>query len=122
MQECRATIAPSLLCQQTTEGTLTKCALLFPKSSYKQSAIFWFGWGTQTENDADVWVGCNNNELYVNMIVFDRHLWHDGSRSWRFDELGFGFALLDGYGWQFRTLLCSLIPYGECPRIRRLRL
>jgi len=48
---------------------------------YGETAIFWFGRVTQTENYADVRVGYNDDELYVNMIVFDRRLWYNESPS-----------------------------------------
>jgi hypothetical protein len=44
---------------------------------YSQTAIFWFGRVTPTENYADVRVGYSSTELYVNVAIFDRRLWYD---------------------------------------------
>lgn len=46
---------------------------------YPQTAIFWFGRITPTENYTDVRVGYNDNHLYVNFAVVDRRLWYDTS-------------------------------------------
>ena len=44
---------------------------------YAETAIFWFGQVTSTENYADVRVGYNDQELDVYLNVFDRLLWYD---------------------------------------------
>jgi hypothetical protein len=44
---------------------------------FGETAIFWFGRVTQDENFADVRVGYNNQNLYVNMVIFDRRLWYN---------------------------------------------
>ncbi|HOU12221.1 MAG TPA: DNRLRE domain-containing protein [Anaerolineae bacterium] len=46
---------------------------------YPQTAIFWFGRITPTENYTDVRVGYNDSHLYVNFAVSDRRLWYDTS-------------------------------------------
>jgi hypothetical protein len=48
---------------------------------FPETAIFWFGRVTPTENYADVRVGYNNTELYVNVTVFDKRLWYDTTPS-----------------------------------------
>jgi hypothetical protein len=42
-----------------------------------QTAIFWLGRVTPTENYADVRIGYNNTELYVGVLIFDRRLWYN---------------------------------------------
>ncbi len=44
---------------------------------YPQTAIFWFGRITPTENYTDVRVGYNDNHLFINFAVADRLLWYD---------------------------------------------
>jgi hypothetical protein len=44
---------------------------------YEQTAVFWLGKVTPTENYADVRVGYNNTELFVSVTIFDRRLWYD---------------------------------------------
>ena len=44
---------------------------------YPQTAIFWFGRTTPTENYTDIRVGYNDSHLYVNFAVVDRRLWYD---------------------------------------------
>ena len=46
---------------------------------YEQSAVFWLGKITPDENYADVRIGYNNTELFVNVAIFDRRLWYDDS-------------------------------------------
>lgn len=46
---------------------------------YRESAVFWFGRVTPTENYADVRVGYNDQELFVHLTIFDRQLWYDPS-------------------------------------------
>ncbi len=48
---------------------------------YDQMAIFWLGRVTPTENYADVRVGYNDDELDVNVAIFDRRLWYEASPS-----------------------------------------
>jgi hypothetical protein len=48
---------------------------------YPETAILWFGQVAQTSNYADVRVGYNNSELFVNVAVFDRRLWYDPTHS-----------------------------------------
>ncbi len=44
---------------------------------YSETAIFWFGKVTPTDNYADVRIGYNDTELYINVSIFDRRLWYD---------------------------------------------
>lgn len=46
-----------------------------------ETAVFWFGQVTPTDNYADVRVGYNNTELYIQLSVFDRLLWYDKTPS-----------------------------------------
>jgi hypothetical protein len=46
---------------------------------YPETAIFWFGQVTPTENYADVRLGYTDQELFVHLTVFDRRLWYDPS-------------------------------------------
>lgn len=46
-----------------------------------ETAITWFGQVTPIENYADVRVGYNAEELWVNVTVFDRFLWYDPNPS-----------------------------------------
>ena len=48
---------------------------------YSETAIFWFGKVTLTDNYADVRVGYNDTELYVNIAIFDRLLWYNTNPS-----------------------------------------
>jgi hypothetical protein len=42
-----------------------------------ETAIFWFGRVTPTENYADIRMGYNQEELYVRLAAFDRRLWYN---------------------------------------------
>lgn len=53
----------------------------FASVIFSQTAIFWFGRITPTENYADVRVGYTNSELYVNVTAFDKRLWYDTTPS-----------------------------------------
>ena len=46
-----------------------------------ETAIFWFGQVTPTENYADVRVGYNDDHLLLHVAVFDRRLWYDTDPS-----------------------------------------
>ncbi len=48
---------------------------------YEETAIFWFGHVTPTETYADVRVGYDDTNLYVDLVIFDRYLWYDVSPS-----------------------------------------
>lgn len=48
---------------------------------FVETAIFWFGRVTPTENHGDVRVGYNDNHLYLRLAAFDRRLWYDKSPS-----------------------------------------
>ncbi len=50
---------------------------------YDQSGIFWFGRVTSSENYADVRVGYNDTELFVNVAMFDRWLWYEESPTFQ---------------------------------------
>lgn len=43
---------------------------------FDETAVFWFGQVTPSENYADVRVGYNSDELWVHVAVFDRRLWY----------------------------------------------
>ncbi len=45
--------------------------------AFEQTAIAWFGTLSPDSNYADIRVGYNNQQLYVYLAVFDRHLWYD---------------------------------------------
>ena len=44
---------------------------------FNQTAIFWFGDITSTDNYTDVRVGYNRSELYIDLRIVDRYLWYD---------------------------------------------
>src|SRR6266699_1115502 len=44
---------------------------------FDQTAIFWFGSVSSSDNFIDVRMGYNNNELYVDLHIVDRYLWYD---------------------------------------------
>ncbi len=44
---------------------------------FAETAVFWLGSVTPSENYADVRVGYNDHELYVHVNVIDRLLWYD---------------------------------------------
>lgn len=46
---------------------------------FEQTAIFWFGKVSPTDNYADVRIGYDNTELFVHVTIFDRRLWYDES-------------------------------------------
>ena len=46
---------------------------------FGQTAIAWFGTLSPDSNYADVRVGYNNQQLYVYLAIFDRHLWYDAN-------------------------------------------
>ncbi len=48
---------------------------------YPETAIFWFGKVTPTENYAQVRVGFNQQELSINLAAFDRQQWYDTNPS-----------------------------------------
>jgi hypothetical protein len=48
---------------------------------FAETAIFWLGRVTPTENSVDVRVGYNDDHLYVHVAAFDRRLWYDTSSS-----------------------------------------
>lgn len=53
-------------------------APFFPSDvSYPESAIFWFGRITRTENYADIRIGYNSTYLSAYVTIFDRFLWRD---------------------------------------------
>ena len=62
---------------QTTSVRRVNAPFFSPLMKYEEAAIFWFGRVTPTENYADVRVGYNNSELYVQLSSFDRRLWFD---------------------------------------------
>ncbi len=44
---------------------------------FDQTAIFWFGAVSSSDNFVDVRMGYNNSELYVDLHIVDRYLWYD---------------------------------------------
>src|SRR5256714_12198917 len=44
---------------------------------FNQTAIFWFGAVSSSDNFVDVRMGYNNSELYVDLHIVDRYLWYD---------------------------------------------
>lgn len=79
---------------------------------FNEMAIFWFGKVTQSENYADVRVGYNNSDLYVNVAAFDRRLWYDTSPS-----------AGDLTAWDGATLYLNLTGnVGEAPSANAYRL
>lgn len=55
--------------------------LLDTEVNYAESAVFWFGQITPTENYVDIRIGYNSSDLLVNITVFDRLLWYDPEPS-----------------------------------------
>jgi hypothetical protein len=48
---------------------------------WAQTAIAWFGKVTPTDNYADIRVGYNNDEILIQLEIFDRRLWYDVTPS-----------------------------------------
>jgi len=48
-----------------------------PQSKFSETAIFWLGRVTTTDNYVDVRVGYNDSYLFVRTAIFDRRLWYD---------------------------------------------
>lgn len=48
---------------------------------YPETAVFWFGQITPTENYSDVRVGYNDEGLFVSLSIADRRLWYDEDPS-----------------------------------------
>src|SRR5436853_2941696 len=44
---------------------------------FDQTAIFWFGSVSSSDNFIDVRMGYNNSELYVDLHIVDRYVWYD---------------------------------------------
>jgi hypothetical protein len=54
----------------------------FPNTfSLPETAVFWFGKVTPTENYADVRMGYSDNELFIRVAAFDQKLWYDSNPS-----------------------------------------
>jgi hypothetical protein len=49
--------------------------------AYPETALFWFGQVTPSDNYADVRVGYNSSELFVSVNIFDRRLWYNPTPS-----------------------------------------
>jgi hypothetical protein len=47
--------------------------------SFDQTAIFWFGRVTPTDNYVDARLGYDDRELYLHLAIFDRRLWYNPS-------------------------------------------
>jgi hypothetical protein len=52
-----------------------------PSLVFDQTAVFWFGRVTPTENYADVRVAYIDRALWVHVNIMDQHLWYDESPS-----------------------------------------
>jgi hypothetical protein len=48
---------------------------------YAETAVVWFGKVTSTENFADIRIGYNAQHLYINLAIYDRHLWYNPQPS-----------------------------------------
>jgi hypothetical protein len=48
---------------------------------YPETAVFWFGKVNSIDNFADVRLGYNDDTLFVNLSVYDRHLWYNPQPS-----------------------------------------
>jgi hypothetical protein len=48
---------------------------------YPETAVFWFGRVNSEDNFIDVRLGYNDDDLYINLAVYDRYLWYDTSPS-----------------------------------------
>jgi hypothetical protein len=72
---------------------------------YPETAIFWFGKVTPTENYAQVRVGFNQQELSVNLAAFDRQQWYDLEPSTatlqQWDAVTLFLAMGDGSVYRF---------------------
>jgi hypothetical protein len=49
--------------------------------TFSQTAIFWFGKVTLSDNYADVRTAYNSQELFVDLAIFDRRTWYDATPS-----------------------------------------
>ena len=77
-----------------------------------QSAVFWFGRITPTENYADVRVGYNASSLVIRVAVSDRRLWYDTTP-----------AAADMEAWDAATVYLDLDgPSGAAPDASAFRL
>jgi hypothetical protein len=72
---------------------------------YPETAIFWFGKVTPTENYAQVRVGFNQEELSINLAAFDRQQWYDKNPSLetltKWDAVTVFLAMEDGNIYRF---------------------
>ncbi len=48
-----------------------------PEIQFAETAVFWLGRVTTTENYADVRLGYTDTELYVRVMIFDQRLWYN---------------------------------------------
>jgi hypothetical protein len=48
---------------------------------WEQTAIAWFGNVTPTDNYTDIRIGYNDNEILIQLEIFDRRLWYDTTPS-----------------------------------------
>jgi hypothetical protein len=48
---------------------------------FNQTAIFWFGTIDSSHTYADVRVGYNSSELYIDLRIVDRYLWYDTNKQ-----------------------------------------
>jgi hypothetical protein len=72
---------------------------------YPETAIFWFGKVTPTENYAQVRVGFNDQDLSINLAAFDRQQWYDTSPTLanlaEWDAVTLFLAVEDGNVYRF---------------------
>lgn len=69
-------LTPSL---QSTETYRVNAPYFAGDIRLSETAIFWFGRVTPTENAVDVRVGYNDDYLFVHVAVIDRRAWYDTS-------------------------------------------
>lgn len=64
----------------TAQGVRQVNIPYFPQEVvFDETAVFWFGRVTRSENYADVRVGYTPTELFVHVAILDRILWYDAS-------------------------------------------
>jgi hypothetical protein len=72
---------------------------------FDQTAIFWFGAVTPSQNYADVRVGYNPDHLYINLGIFDQFLYYDPTAKpenvTQYDAIRLYLELPDGRRYRF---------------------
>ncbi len=64
-----------------TEGARINAPYFDGDITWSQTAIAWFGKVNPTNNYADIRVGYNNDEIFIQLEIFDRRLWYDENPS-----------------------------------------